>query len=261
VSALAGKRVLNTRAVEQQPALDCLLMVRGAIPVSYPCILIESLPAGGELDAELRRAASGDYAWLLVTSVNAAKALEERLRMLDLRISARVGAVGRVTADAVERWLGRPVDFVPAQQQAVALAAGLPITPGDRVLIPASSMARADLEDALRARGAVPSVVEAYRTVEMADGGWQMAAGAFDAIAFASPSAVGGFVQNLRRAGVALDELGPVAVGCIGPTTLAAAIDAGFSQAIQGPEQTLDGLIAALESGIEAAERKASATA
>jgi uroporphyrinogen-III synthase len=261
VSALAGKRVLNTRAVEQQPALDRLLVAHGAIPVSYPCILIESLPAGDELDAELRRAATGHYTWLLITSVNAAKALEGRIQALDLRISARVGAVGTATATAVERWLGRPVDIVPAQQQAVALAAGLPITPGDRVLIPTSSKARATLGDALRARGAIPHIVEVYRTVEHAATRWEMVTEPFDAIAFASPSAVDGFARKLHQAGIEPDELGPVAVGCIGPTTLESALDAGFSQANQGPEQTLTGLIAALETGIEAAERKAAAKA
>jgi uroporphyrinogen-III synthase len=261
VNALAGKRVLNTRALEQQAALDRLLIERSAIPVSLPCIAIEPLPSTGKLDAELRRVAGGEYEWLLLTSMNASSAIEERVRALDLGISARVGAVGKTTATAVERWLGRAVDVVPIQQQAVALAASLPLTPGDRVLIPASSKARTDLAETLRARGAVPYVVEAYRTVAMADGGWQMTEEVFDAIAFASPSAVEGFAQRLASGGIHPEDLRRAAIGCIGSTTLQAAIAAGFSQAVQGPEETLDGLIAALELGIAAqAEREASRT-
>lgn len=257
MSVLTGKRVLNTRAVEQQAALDQLLLQRGAIPISFPCIAIESLASTAELDAELRRAAVGDYAWVLFTSVNTASSVEQRLRALDLRLSACVGAVGETTAAAVERWLGRPVDFVSGVQRASALAASLPVSRGDHVLIPTSTRARSDLAETLRRREAHPRVVEAYRTVEVA-GGWRMV-GQFDAVAFASPSAVTGFLQRMIAGGLRPRDLERVAIGCIGPATFHAAIDAGFSTAIQALTHSLDGLVAAIEHGISTiAEREAS---
>jgi len=257
VSALSGKRVLNTRAVEQQAALDQLLLQCEAIPISFPCIAIEQLASTTKLDAELRHAAAGGYAWVLFTSTNTATSVEGRLRELGLRLSARVGAVGKTTAAAVERWLGRPLDFVSEEQRAVALAANLPISPGAHVLIPTSTRARSDLAETLRRRGAHPCVVEAYRTVEVA-GGWRMV-GEFDAVAFASPSAVAGFLQRMIAGGLRPRDLERVAIGCIGPTTFQAAIDAGFSTAVQASTHSLDGLVAALEQGISAlAEREAS---
>jgi uroporphyrinogen-III synthase len=256
VSALAGKRVLNTRAIEQQAALDQLLVERGAVPVSFPCISIEPLESTVELDAELRHAAAGGYAWVLVTSANTSEVLEARLLALDLTLSARVGVVGEATASAVEAWLGRSVDFIPEDQHGVALAEHLAISPGDCVLIPASSKARSDIADAIRKRGAFPKVVAVYRTVTtgMADGGWQMAETGFDGVAFASPSAVEGFVWRMRSMAMTPSDLCDSVIGCIGPTTFEAAIAAGFSNAIQASSYSLEGLVQALEQRFSAIE-------
>lgn len=261
MSALTGKRVLNTRAIEQQPALDQLLLARGAIPISFPCIAIEALVSTVELDAELRHAAAGGYAWMLITSVNTSTVIERRLLELGLTLSVRVGAVGKATAASVGRWLGHAIEVIPDNQHASALAASLPIKTGDQVLIPASSKARTDLADAVRKRGGVPRTIEAYRTVttELADGGSQIAERGFDAIAFASPSAVEGFAGHLRSAGMAPADLSDIAIACIGPTTHQAALVAGFSSAVQASTHSLDGLISALEQSISAlVEREAS---
>ncbi|MGH2549274.1 MAG: uroporphyrinogen-III synthase [Thermomicrobiales bacterium] len=260
MSALAGKRVLNTRAIEQQAALDQLLIERSAIPVSFPCIAIEPLESTTELDAELRHAAAGGYTWVLITSVNTSQVLEARLQALDLKLVARVGVVGETTAAAVEAWLGRAVDFIPESQHGVALAEHLAITPGDHVLIPASSKTRSDVADAIRKRGAHPHVVAAYRTVT-ANGGWLTAERKFDAVAFASPSAVEGFIWRLRSAAIGQAEMIDSVIGCIGPTTFEAARVAGFSKAIQASSYSLEGLVDALEQHYSTlAEREASST-
>jgi uroporphyrinogen-III synthase len=241
--------VLNTRAIEQQAALDRLLVERGAIPVSFPCITIEPLESITELDAELRHAAAGGYAWVLVTSANTSQVIESRLRALNLTLTARVGVVGETTAATVEAWLGRTVDFIPEDQQGIALAEYLAIAPGDHVLIPASSKARSDVAEVIRRRGGHPRVVAAYRTVTtgMADGGWQMAGTGFDGVAFASPSAVEGFVWRMSSAKLTAEALNHAVVGCIGPTTFEAAIAAGFSSAVQAASYSLEGLVSALE--------------
>ncbi|CAN5608499.1 hypothetical protein BH09CHL1_BH09CHL1_02500 [soil metagenome] len=256
MSGLTGKRVLNTRAIEQQSALDRLLVERGAIPVSFPCIAIEPLESTAELDAELRHAAAGGYAWVLVTSTNTSQVLEARLRALDLTLTARFGVVGETTASAVESWLGRKVDFVPDDQHGVALADHLAIAPGDQVLIPASSKTRSDVAEAIRKRGGHPQVVAAYRTVTtgMADSGWQMAETDFDGVAFASPSAVEGFVWRMRSAAKKPSDLSDSVIGCIGPTTFEAAVAAGFSNAIRASSYSLEGLVLALEQRFSAIE-------
>ncbi len=41
MSALRGKRIVNTRALHQAADFDALLTKYGAVPISYPCIVIE----------------------------------------------------------------------------------------------------------------------------------------------------------------------------------------------------------------------------
>ncbi len=251
MSALAGKRVLNTRPIAQQAELDALLIERGAQPISFPSIAIEPLESTERLDLELRHAAAGGYAWVLITSANTATVLEARLRALDLRINARVAAIGSVTAKAVERWLGQPVAVLPDKQHAVALAAQTPIKPGDCVLIPGSERARPELPQMIAQQGGIPISVAAYRTVSTpAPEGWQLAPGSFDAIAFASPSAIEGFCEQLTQAGLEPGNLAKIAIGCIGPTTHQAAVDNGFIKATQASEYTIEGLVQAVERAI-----------
>ena len=74
-SALAGKSIVNTRAVHQARELDDLLIARGAIPLAYPCIAIAPPEESAALEAELERLARGYYHWLALTSVNTVETL------------------------------------------------------------------------------------------------------------------------------------------------------------------------------------------
>jgi len=261
MSALVGKRVLNTRGAPQHGSFSRLLQKRGALPVSLPCIQTVPAEAKEEIATELRRAANGEYAWVLFTSVFAVLTVEGHLRQLGLRLAARLGAVGWSTARPVERAFGQAVEYVPEAQNGAALAAGLPLTPGDRVLLPTSNLAPPALADALRGRGAEPRVLEVYQTIPLSEGGWPLAPGSFDAVAFCSPSAVAGFIRRLTIGGLNPDDLQDIVIGCIGETTRRAAVQAGFPTALQASTSTIDGLIDAIEEGLAArAERKASAT-
>jgi uroporphyrinogen-III synthase len=243
--------VVNTRPIAQQAELDALLIARGATPISFPTISIEPLESTVHLDLELRHAAAGGYAWVLITSANTAAVLEERLRALDLRIDARVAAIGAVTAKAVERWLGQPVAVLPDKQHAVALAAQTPIKPGDCVLIPGSERARPELPQMIAQQGGIPISVVAYRTISApAPDGWRLDPQEFDAVAFASPSAIEGFSTQLHQAGLEPGDLSKIAIACIGPTTYQAAVDNGFIKATQAAEYTIGGLVQALERAI-----------
>ncbi len=82
-SALAGKRIVVTRAANQADELDDLLRSRGAEPLPYPCIAIAPPTDTGPLDAALRDLVAGEFTWLVLTSRNAVVVLAERLVSYD----------------------------------------------------------------------------------------------------------------------------------------------------------------------------------
>ena len=251
MGALAGKRVVNTRAQHQAGELDDLLRSRDAIPVSFPCIEIEPVPGSSRLDRALTDLCAGAFDWLALTSANAVHAVAHRMRALELRLPVpppfATGVVGPGTAEAAMRELGLDADAIPDSFQGIALGAAIPITKGQRVLCPQSEIASPDLANALMARGAAVTVVTAYRTVT-ASGGADLPAllarGEIDAIAFASPSAVEGCAERL---GNDLRLFDAIPVACIGPSTAQSALRHGLRSPIVPVEHTLSGLIDALE--------------
>ncbi|MEM6283227.1 MAG: uroporphyrinogen-III synthase [Chloroflexota bacterium] len=240
--SLADKRIVVTRAPHQADGLVDMLRQHGAEPLLFPCIDIAPPEDPGPLDSALQTIEQFD--WLLLTSTNTVIALEQRLRVLSID-SARlahlhVGAVGRKTAKTAASRLSVTVDVIPGKQTAEGLAAALPDIRGKRVFLPQSAIVRDVLRDMLASSGADVTAVDAYRTV-MGSGGVSVGVVKLaDALTFTSPSAVRGFTE---RCGV-IDR--PAV--CIGPTTSAAATNAGFNRVIQ-PETdySLAGMLEALE--------------
>ena len=258
-AGLAGKRVVNTRALAQAAELDRLLLKRGAIPISYPCIDISPPSDTTALDGSLAELARDDFDWLVLTSANTVRAIAERMDWLDLRFATparfRTAVVGPATRDAALRALELTATVMPETYQGSDLAAAIPLTLGQRILLPQSEIAPPDLADALTARGAIVTTVTAYRTVT-GHGGVQIApllvGGEIDAITFASSSAVDGFVTRLAGEGSAPDLLTAIPIVCIGQNTANTARAQGRVAPIIPAEQTLAGLVDALELALSA---------
>jgi uroporphyrinogen-III synthase len=250
---LVGRRVVNTRAAHQAEALNDLLRARKAEPLAYPCIAIAPPDDFAPLDNALRDLAAGGYAWLALTSVNTVLALAERLTTLGLNLPSdkfRAAAIGPGTAQAARAHLGLAQVEVPPQYVAESLAAGLPIAPGDRVLLPESAIARPALADGLTARGAQVQVVVAYRTIcasGRVDLAGELARGAVDALTFTSSSTVTCFVERWAREGGYSDIPLALPAACIGPKTTATARDLGFRVLMTPDDHTLEGLVTALD--------------
>jgi hydroxymethylbilane synthase len=224
---MAG-RVLVTRAVGQADELLSALRGAGLEPVSVPTIAVELDPPGGSLDA-----AAGllhTYAWVVITSANGARAiLKAAERILTALGTPSWAAIGPVTRRVLEHE-GIEVGFQPSQSSAVAMAAGLPVRPGERVLVVRGDLADAELAVALRAFGAEVDDVVAYRTRESPAASRPLlrralAAGPIDAVVFTSGSTVRGLVALGRDE--AIDVLSLPCV-CIGPETANEARAAGF---------------------------------
>ena len=244
--SLSGRRIVNTRALHQAGSLDAVLHHYGATPIRYPCIAIVPPDDTRELDAALQ----SDFDLLVLTSANTVMILEEELQRLGFDFSgATTAAVGSATADAARQWLGLDVTIIPDDYSADGLADALTITPGQRILLPQSAVARPMLRDALSARGADVIAVTAYQTVR-GRGGVQMLPllhkQQVDAITFTSSSTARYFSERLAMEGGTIADLAGVVIACIGEQTRHSAEALGMTVAVSPETHTLDGMIAAL---------------
>jgi uroporphyrinogen-III synthase len=240
-------RLLVTRPRHQAAPLVEALAQHGIDAVNVPTVTTLPAAAHGGLDETLRSLAG--TCWLVITSVNGASALLERLAALRLALPAetRLAAVGPATAAAL-RAGGLRVDHVPSQYRTVAIAAGLGDVDGRRVVLARADAATPELARALQARGALVHEVVAYRTVEgpPASRGRLHAAlrTGVDGVTFTSGSTVRGLLRlatdDERR------QLAALPAYCIGPVTAVAAREAGFSVPVVAAEHTATALASAI---------------
>lgn len=239
-----------TRPRAQAEPLVRRLAGGGARVVCAPVIKIAEPSSYRRLDAALRGLSRYDA--VVFTSQNAVERFFERaarLRLTPLRLprGARCYAVGPKTSQALKR-RGWPAKAA-AEGHGEALARALPVTKGDRVLIPRAREARPELPAILRRRGAVVALVEAYRTVpdersrarlrRMAD------AGGVDAVTFTSESTARQLDRQLGRRRFRKMFSAAVAAS-IGPVTTRALERLGARRIVQPRAPSHEALDAAL---------------
>jgi uroporphyrinogen III methyltransferase/synthase len=232
---LFGWKVLVPRTKEQAAALSAQLASYGAVPVEVPTIAVEPPRTPQAVDRAIRGLVSGRYAWLALTSVNAVKAIREKIEELGLDARAlagvKIACVGEQTAAAMLAW-GIHADLVPSgQQSSEGLLADWPdYEPGydalDRVLLPRADIATETLSAGLIERGWQVDDVTAYRTVRAAPPPAHtreaIKTGGFDAVLFTSSSTV----RNL--VGIAGKPHASSIIAVIGPQTAKTAEELGL---------------------------------
>lgn len=251
MGTLAGRRLVVTRRKGQSSRLVELLQERGASVLEVPAIEIAAPPDWGPLDEAL--SSLSRYEWVILTSANAVSALLTRIVVLGLapRLGAqgaKLASVGKATTAAVQASF--PADRVALEPDTDFRAAALLEifgrrgVKGSRILVPASTRARRELPDGLRALGAEVDVVAAYAVIEppgLSEAVGRCLDDGFDLALFASPSAVEAFATAAgERARGA-----PAVV--IGPTSEAAARAAGLDVRGVASPSTAEGLVATAE--------------
>jgi uroporphyrinogen III methyltransferase/synthase len=240
---LFGWRVLVPRTKDQAVALSEQLASYGAIPVEVPTIAVEPPRTPQAMDRAIRGLVSGRYAWVAFTSVNAVKAVREKLEELSLDARAlagvKVACVGDQTAEAVRDWGIRP-ELVPAgNQSSEGLLAEFPAYDDvydalDRILLPRADIATETLAAGLLERGWQVDDVTAYRTVRAApppaDIREAIKTGGFDAVLFTSSSTV----RNL--VGIAGKPHASSVIAVIGPATAETAEELGLRVDVTAPK-------------------------
>jgi len=159
------------------------------------------------------------YQWVVFTSAAAVEIFFEALkrRRMDVRTLAgmKFAVVGRATQRAVEEH-GLFVDVVPEQFGGRALGEAMArrVAAGEQVLLLRAKEAHPDLGEVLTKKGIAFEDVAVYETILEEDSAIEVQEG--DLAAFASASAVKGFVQAVSCA-----EVSKVQAVCIGPQTAA----------------------------------------
>ncbi|MFO8009647.1 MAG: uroporphyrinogen-III C-methyltransferase [Dehalococcoidia bacterium] len=248
---LFGKRVLVTRAQRQAGTLSRLLIERGAQPFELPSIEIRPLPDTSELDQAL--VDLPDFDWVIFTSANGVEAVWDRLAALnrDSRQfgSVKVAAIGPATARELERH-GIYPDFIPVEYTSEAILSGLSEREirGSRILLPRADIAPEDLVNGLADLGAIPVEVTAYQTRVATDAaeraGRMLRDRQIDIVTFTSSSTVTGLVEMLGENRWLLRQ---VKIASIGPVTSATIEKSGLNVDIMAREQTVPGLVDAIE--------------
>ncbi|WP_163186521.1 uroporphyrinogen-III synthase [Cellulosimicrobium sp. SL-1] len=139
---LAGRTVLVPRAPERAAGLAATLRDAGARVLVSPAIERAPVEDTAPVDGALARLVHGDFAWVVVTSVNAidellASAARQGVDLGDAARRARWAAVGPATRRALEA-VDVPVELEPDENSArglVAAFAALP--PSDQASTPA----------------------------------------------------------------------------------------------------------------------------
>ncbi len=245
---LAGCRVLITRPRRAAEDLADRLRSLGAIPLPLPVIEIQPPEDPRPLEEAARRASTFD--WILFTSANGVHAFMACLQAAggspqDLA-RVRLGAIGPATARAL-RGYGLAVDYLPPVYRSEAIADGLGEVAGRRILLPRADIARRDLAERLRARGAEVVEVAAYR-VGMGGDPEALRAALHPRphrVTLTSPSTARALAGLLAHWGEGIQPADLPAV-CIGPVTAAEAEALGFPIAAVAREYTQEGLIRAL---------------
>ncbi len=251
---LFGKTVIVTRTRQQSSELADQLAELGAAVIEAPTIELAPADDIGAVDAAI--ADAGSYDWIIFTSRNGVAATRQRLEAMgrDVRAlgDAKIAAVGRATATALEEILCLRADLCPKSFIAEALADELASQgeiAGKRHLLLRADIARPVLAERLESGGsALVSDVAVYRTRCVAELDGEVLAAlddqAVDWVTFTSSSTARNFFDLLG--GSADPRLAGVKLASIGPVTTTAMVEMGRRPTVEASESTLAGLVAAI---------------
>ena len=255
-AALNGRRILLTRA-KPDDAIARALRLAGA-QVDTLALTVSMPLDSAQLGAARDRLAHGAYAWVVLSSWRAARAVAHALPRAR-SLGTRIAAVGEATARWISDHAGVNADMTGAGSAAALLECFPAPASGARpVLIPRSAAAPDTLPDGLRAFGWSVEAVDAYTTTP-AD-----AADIPDDIAGNFPA--GHYDAAVLTASSQARALPPILgmpppstrVVTIGAPTAASARRQGIAVATQASSPTPDAIVRAL---IDALDRRVQADA
>jgi uroporphyrinogen-III synthase len=251
-TSLSGRRVVLTRAADQNSELHRRLAALGAEVLELPLIRVEKSVRNEDL-AEIFPE-FGRYDWIVFTSANGVRYFfEEFFRVFDDVRSLgllRIACIGEATARALAE-LHLRVECQPKIATADALADELIATgslDSALVLVITGNLNRETLLKKLEATRAIVDQLQVYKTEKLDISSDAIAAdfrarGA-DAVLFASSSAARSFADQAAALKLAQEAKRPLA-GSIGSQTTETMKQAGIPVDFVAKEPSLESLVAA----------------
>ncbi len=232
---LVGWRVLIPRTQDNTAEMIQVLKAHGAVPSEVATISVEPPRTPQQMDRAVNGLVSGRYAWVGFTSLNAVRAIREKLEEygLDARSFSglKVAAVGASTIAALIEFGVKPDLVPPGDQNTSALLDEWPpydslLDPINRIFLPRADISTDTLVAGLGDLGWEVEDITAFRTVRAAPPPAYtreaIKTGGFDAVLFTSSSTV----RNL--VGIAGKPHATTVVACIGPQTAKTAAEHGL---------------------------------
>lgn len=250
---LFGQRLIVTRDADGNAELTEKLMRHGGTAMEFAVIEFKCLMDTPESQNAVKRI--DDYDWAMFTSSNGVEVFFEAVDKLgkDARIfkKARVAAIGDITAKRLKDF-GIKADFVPTVFTGRALGEQFvksePVK-DKKVLLLRSAIATKELADILTNAGAIVDDVAIYTTAtakakdDAAAITEAIRQGGVHWITFTSSSTVRGFFEQID---IDLVKKSNVRIASIGPVTSKELTAMGVPFALESPQHTTDGLVAAL---------------
>ena len=235
-----------TRPRGQASQLGEKLEQLGAISVQLPAIEIAAPEDFIAFDAALRELSR--YDWAVLTSVNGVAAVARRMDHLKIsrqNLSAlKIAVIGPSTAEVLTTEFRAP-DRVPHEFVSEALAETLGEVKGLSFVLLRADIARKDLAEDLRRRGAKVTEVAVYRIISDQKSRLADSEPRPDYITLTSSASAIATLAKLREAGHE-DWLRKVPIACIGPITAKTVRDLGYKVAVGADEYTIPGLVQAI---------------
>jgi uroporphyrinogen-III synthase len=218
----------------------------GATPVQLPAIEIAAPEDYTAFDAALRDLTR--YDWVVLTSVNGVAAVAHRMAQLGIAGAAlssrKLAVIGPSTAEALKASFRQP-DLVPHEYVSEALATTLGEVKGKSFLLLRADIARKDLAEELRRKGAKVTEIAVYRIVTDESTRLMESEPRPDYITLTSSASAHATLAKLREAGRE-DWMRRVPIACIGPITAQTVRDLGFKVAVGAEQYTIPGLVEAI---------------
>ncbi len=246
MKAIQGQRVLVTRAEDDSLRWASRLEELGAKAIVFPCIecvLKDDPETANQLSEALLHAQ-----WLVLCSRRGVQAVSGLLHKADARLpkALRIAAVGPATARTARELLGR-TDLESTGGTSTALCSELAphLEHGDHVVAALTALSDQSLEKSLNALGAKVTRIDVYQSgpVPAAESRTPLNREQVDLALLASPSAVTGLLNRAR-----VPASFPVLT--IGPSTTAAAKNAGLKVLAEARERHLEAMLDALEKNL-----------
>ena len=171
-----GLSLILTRPSESDPAMAEALRSSGAHVILAPALEMDSLVEQHlEQCEQILKQLEAHAGWLILPSPAAIRHFGHVLALLE-RAPDRVGhrirfaCLGKGSTSKLKQLIGVAPAFEPPEPRGASLAAHLPATPGELVVILGSTRTRPELREGLDARGLDVRLVPIYRPMANTDG-------------------------------------------------------------------------------------------